>query len=110
YHNAPNTERANFTITMLIDLVGNGLIDPDQMQKSLTYIEIANRYGVPAVKEIRKAIASGYSFEQAITPYPVKVPLANKILDEDGKPMVNHVARLSEQTQKDVAQNEQRVR
>lgn len=72
YGNQTNPEKANFTLSKMIYLMGHGMItsggDPD---RSCAYIEVANKYGIDAVKEMAsKNIADGSDLAYGREKYP----------------------------------------
>jgi len=74
YRNEPSKEQADFTVPKLIYLLGNNLLSRENKENSLTYIEIANRYGIPAVKEVVQSVQDGSTLAEAIQKYPVTLP------------------------------------
>jgi len=66
YHNTPAESQANFTIPTLIYLLGNGLLDPQKTEQSLALVEVANRYGMDAVKQMAVALQSGAKLEDIL--------------------------------------------
>ncbi|MBV8938680.1 MAG: hypothetical protein JO089_02420 [Alphaproteobacteria bacterium] len=76
YRNVPPHEHADFSIAKFIYLVGNNLIRPDNIEQTTAYIEVANRYDIPALKQVVKAVEDGAGLAQAVQPYPVALPLA----------------------------------
>jgi hypothetical protein len=46
-------ENRYFTMPKYLYLLGHDLIDPSQPEKTLAYVEIANTYGIQAVKDVR---------------------------------------------------------
>lgn len=74
YGNQTNPEKANFTLSKMVYLMGHGMIttggDPD---RSCAYIEVANRYGIDAVKDMAsKNMADGSDIKYGKEKYPVK--------------------------------------
>lgn len=51
YGNTPVKEHADFTITKFLYLVGMGLLSSENPEKNVTYVEMANNQGIPAVKQ-----------------------------------------------------------
>jgi len=105
YNNEPNHEQANFTVPKLIYLLGNGLIDPEHMERSLAYIETAGHNpGMDEVKQMAKALGSGMSLEEASqrgisSPAQKDVPLAGN--DNPGaqpEQENKHTAKLAGET------------
>lgn len=52
YGNEPNKEKANFTLSKMIYLMGHGLISAENVDRSMAYVELANKNGMDAVKEV----------------------------------------------------------
>ena len=63
---------ASFTLPKFIYLLGNGLINAHQPEWSMAYIEIANTYGMKAVKEVQQAQNDGASLKDVVKKYPVE--------------------------------------
>ncbi len=70
--------QADFTLPKFIYLLGHDLIDVNQPKKTLTTIEIANRYGISAVKEMNSMLRAGATLEHVVARYPVTLPEATK--------------------------------
>jgi hypothetical protein len=73
YGNTPKTGQADFTVPKFIYLLGMGLLAADNPEKSIAYMEVANRYGIPAVKKVEEVVKSGVPLAEALTPYPVNL-------------------------------------
>ncbi len=86
YGNQSATETAKFTIPKLLYLLGHDLIQPQNMEQSLTYIEIANRYGMDAVKQVAKASKGGIELQSAAAQYPVTLTLPRQVAQETVAP------------------------
>lgn len=63
-------QQADFALPKFIYLLGHDLIDVNQPEKTLATIEVANRYGIPAVKEMQKMMAGGASIAQVNERFP----------------------------------------
>lgn len=63
--------QANFALPKLIYLMGHDLIDVNKPEETLARIEIANRYGIPAVKEMQAMLGQGTALDQALTRFPI---------------------------------------
>lgn len=74
YGNQTNPEHANFTLSKMIYLMGHGMITSDgSPERSCAYIEVANKYGIEAVKDMSgKNMADGSDLAYAKDKYPVK--------------------------------------
>ncbi len=66
-------EKANFTLPKLLYLLGHDLIDTYKPEETLAYIEVANRYGIPAVRQAQRALERGIPVDQALVNYPVEL-------------------------------------
>jgi len=110
YGNAIKSEQANFTVPKLVYLLGNGLIKKENIEQSLMYIEIANRYGMDAVKQAAVAIKAGAKPADILDQFPVTLPTQAAAKEEDINMISDkHVLRLNEQKQKEMLQSESRV-
>lgn len=58
YGNQPNREKANFTLSKMIYLMGHGMVDSLHSERSCALIEVANRNGIEAVKDVVKRNAA----------------------------------------------------
>lgn len=71
----PNTghaiHQADFALPKFIYLLGHDLIDVSKPQQTLATIEIANRFGIPAVKEMQTMFASGATLQQVTERFPI---------------------------------------
>ncbi len=81
YGNTPDKEQANFTVPKLLYLLGMGLIKEEQPEQNLAYVEIANRYGMNAVKQMTQALAQGAKLEDVLQQFPVMMtsPVAKEV-------------------------------
>ncbi len=73
YKLVPVKEQANFDIDTFIYLIGHKLIDHDHPNRTLAYVEVANKYGIKAVKEMASKLGSGASLESVLQRYPVEM-------------------------------------
>ena len=60
---------SDLALPKFLYLLGHGLIDPRRPEESLTYVELANRHGIEAVKTVCRGIEQGTAFREAIKPY-----------------------------------------
>jgi len=67
--------QANFALPKFIYLLGHDLIDVNQPARTLATIEIANHFGIPAVKEMQTMLASGASLAQVAKRFPTPAPV-----------------------------------
>jgi len=74
YNNIEDKEHANFTVPKLIYLLGHNLISRENKERSLAYIEVANHYGIPALKEVLQSVKEGHGLAEALQKYPVTLP------------------------------------
>jgi hypothetical protein len=65
---------ARFALPMLIHLLGNDYIDPDKPAETRTAIEVANAYGIPALKQMSALLAQGQSLEQVQEHFKIQLP------------------------------------
>jgi hypothetical protein len=77
-HQAKTTEHENdtaadFALPKFLYLLGNGLIDTYKPEQTLAYIEVANRYGIEAVRQVQRAITRGISPAEALANYPPEI-------------------------------------
>lgn len=62
----------NFRLPQLLYLMGHDMIDPLNVECSSAYIEVVNRYGVPAVKDLSAMVEkNGIPLEEALRKYPL---------------------------------------
>jgi hypothetical protein len=102
----PNTghtiAQANFALPQFIYLLGHDLIDVKKPEETLARIEIANRYGIGAVKEMQAMLGAGQSLEQIAARFPVPTHEASEqAKPENGK---NGVIAKGSTMQLDVAE------
>ncbi|MDX2095774.1 MAG: hypothetical protein SFW64_07555 [Alphaproteobacteria bacterium] len=69
--------QADLPLPKLIYLLGHDLVDVMQPEKTLAAIEIANRYGIGAVKEMQAMLAGGGTLAQVAVHFPVAPRLAS---------------------------------
>ncbi len=63
--------QADFALPKFIYLLGHDLIDIHKPEETLARIEIANQYGIPAVKEMQTALAHGTALSEILQRYPL---------------------------------------
>jgi hypothetical protein len=76
YHHTQNREEANFALPKFLYLIGHNLIQPTRVEQTLAYIEVANRYGMSALKKLVYEVQHGTSLEAALQPYPLEAAKA----------------------------------
>lgn len=64
----------NFTLPKFLYMIGHNLIQPRQVEQTLAYVEVANKYGIPALQQVVKNIQKGNSLAEALKPYPITIP------------------------------------
>ena len=91
--------QADFALPKFIYLLGHDLIDVHQPQKTLATLEIANRYGISAVKEMQAMLKAGQPLAAALARYSVTLPAQEmgKVATADG----NAVRHKGSMLQKD---------
>lgn len=63
--------QADFALPKFIYLLGHDLIDIHKPEETLARIEIANRYGIDAVKEMQTALKAHQPLEAILKRYPI---------------------------------------
>lgn len=61
----------NFTLPKFLYLLGHDLIDPAKPEQSMAYVQVANQYGMQAVKQLQASLEKGMALEEAIKPYSI---------------------------------------
>ncbi len=61
----------NFTLPKFLYLLGHDLIDPAKPEQSMAYVQVANQYGMQAVKQLQASLEKGMTLEEAIKPYHI---------------------------------------
>jgi len=74
YQHKYNGEAANFIVPKFLYLLGHNLIQPKNPEQTLAYIDVANRYGMKALKEVVKSVNDGMELATALQQYPVPPP------------------------------------
>ncbi len=78
--------QADFALPKFIYLLGHDLIDVNQPQQTLVTIEIANRFGIGAVKEMQVMLKNGGTLEDIVQRFPVPLaPQSDKKKEVDDK-------------------------
>lgn len=89
----------NFQMPTFQYLLGHGLINPDTVRESLIYVEVANRYGIEAVKDIQIALSNGGDMERLMEKYPVVIPGEGlELVVEGAEPNFAHPTKANEAT------------
>lgn len=63
----------NFALPKFLYLLGHKLINPYKPEETLAYVEVANKYGIEPVKQMRSALAHGASLESVLERFPVSM-------------------------------------
>jgi hypothetical protein len=93
--------QANFALPKFIYLLGHDMIDIRQPERTMATIEIANRFGIPAVKEMQTMLASGATLDQVTERFPIPAQAVAKTkVEQPGK---NGVIAKGSTLQLDVA-------
>lgn len=74
YRNEVPHEKADFGFPKFIYLVGNGMIQPDNIEQSLAYVEIANKHGTSALKKAVQEMKDGVPLDKVMEEYSVVIP------------------------------------
>ncbi len=82
YENIPQKEHADFTVPKLLYLLGMGLLKSDNLEKNLAYVEVANRYGVPALKKVASAVEGGADLNTALSAFPIPLSVSAEAAPE----------------------------
>lgn len=69
--------QADFALPKFIYLLGHDLIDVKKPEQTLITIEIANRFGIAAVKEMQTMLDSSASLKQVVERFPVEIHQPN---------------------------------
>ncbi len=78
-------KQADFTLPKFIYLLGHDLIDVHQPKKTLVTIEVANRYGISAVKEMTRMMKMGGTLESVVARYPVTLAEGKENIGKEEK-------------------------
>lgn len=68
--------QADFALPKFLYLLGHDLIDVTQPERTLVTIELANKHGIPAVKDMQHMLQQGATLAQVMERYPVTLPVA----------------------------------
>jgi hypothetical protein len=86
--------QANFQLPKLIYLLGHDLIDPREPARTLTYLEVANRYGMEEVRAMATALANGASLNDIWAKYPAAKPAARAAVAPTADP-INSITQVN---------------
>ena len=67
----PNPMASNFQMPKFLYLLGHGMFDPFRAEESIMYMEIANKYGMSAVKQAHEAVKKGMSIATIEDKFPI---------------------------------------
>lgn len=73
YQHKHENGAANFTLPKFLYLLGHNLIQPLHVEQTMAYVEVANRYGMSALKNVVKEVKNGTLLADALQTYPVKL-------------------------------------
>ena len=74
YLNKVHGDEKNFPLPKFLYLLGFNLVQPKKVEQSLLYVEVANTYGIPFLKEVVKEVESGAKISDLATKYHVTLP------------------------------------
>lgn len=80
------TRKDNFKLPKFLYLVGHNLIQPKNVEQTLAYIEVANKYGMSALKDLVREIDDGVNLQSAMQRYPLDISLAQAASIEEKNP------------------------
>ncbi|MFZ4125615.1 MAG: hypothetical protein ACOYJ2_06045, partial [Rickettsiales bacterium] len=87
--------QANFPLPKLIYLLGHDLIDTRNPETTLAYIEIANRHGMEAVKEMQTGLAQGKTLEQFLEKYPIPTLITSSAVNAPLNEPINSITQVN---------------
>ncbi len=75
-NNLPVDETApNFALPKFLYLLGHNMIDTYKPEQTLAYVEVANRFGIEGVKNMKEMLERGVGLEQVMEKYPVDITI-----------------------------------
>lgn len=77
--------QADFALPKFIYLLGHDLIDVSKPQQTLATIEVANRYGIGAVKEMQTMLQGGAGLAEVAKRFPVPEVTINEKKEKDSE-------------------------
>ncbi len=80
---------ADFTLPKFIYLLGHDLINTREPEWTKAYIEIANKFGMEAVKETMKAQKAGKALGDVLAKYPVTINSTTSFAKAETSPELN---------------------
>jgi len=75
YQHRHTGNKANFTLPKFLYLLGHNLIQPKEVGRTLAFIEVVNRYGVDALKNMVKALDNGVDLHDELQQFPGALPM-----------------------------------
>jgi hypothetical protein len=88
------------SLPKFIYLLGHDLILPRQPERTMATIEIANNYGIKAVKDMQSMLGSGATLDAVLQRYPVKaapVPAQQADASPHNRVLVGNTGQLDAQ-------------
>jgi hypothetical protein len=86
--------QANFPLPKLIYLLGHGLIDPREPERTMAYIEIANRYGMEEVRALEEGLRKGVALETLLVKYPA-AHIATRVATPIAADPINSITKVN---------------
>lgn len=77
--------QADFALPKFIYLLGHDLIDVNKPAETMASIEIANRFGIAAVKEMQAMLKSGSTLDQVTERFPIPLVKASEKKDPESE-------------------------
>ncbi len=96
YRSTAPREKASFSFSEFIHLVGNGLLDPENLEKSYAYVEIANRYDIHAFRKAQQEFAEGKSVTEVLTKFKIAPPKTLEVQSDTSSSFSSSLANLSQ--------------
>ena len=70
---AENSTVENFALPKFLYLLGHDMIDLTKPEQTMAFVEVANKHGIPAVKQMDAALKSGISLDDCLKQFPVEL-------------------------------------
>jgi len=89
YGNVHSTNDSDFGIPKFIYLVGHNLIQPNNPEQTLAYIELANAYGnegIPNLQKVLEQVKQGTDLNTALQAYPLALPAVETVAEPEKAP------------------------
>ena len=65
---------ADFPLPKYLFLLGHDMVDINKPEQTLAYVEVANKHGMRAVKEMAKDLKGGMALDDVLKKFPVELP------------------------------------